>query len=228
MSVMAQLKKFSSDPSEDGGFNKQFTPDAEGMNRNSEMEEIMQDQPIPGQSLTQDPDQKLPFERPAEFTDQPEYLEALFMDLTEENKLPTLLQALRKGVPVEQVALKALRADMRKGKINVDLLMLCIEPVIYMMIALGTYAEIDVVLAPDVEEDEEGARSEMAMRFRQAARELTGEATNGDSDGDGKLTIADVQSPPSIPKSLLPRAEAAVQAAGSSQEAPLEGTEEDG
>ena len=221
MSVMAQLKKFSSDPSEEGGFNKQFTPDAEGMNRNSEMEEIMQDQPIPGQSLTQDPDQKLPFERPAEFTDQPEYLEALFMDLTEENKLPTLLQA------VEQVALKALRADMRKGKINVDLLMLCIEPVIYMMIALGTYAEIDVVLAPEVEEDEAGARSEMAMKFRQAARELTGEATGGDSDGDGKLTIADVQSPPSIPKSLLPRAEAAVQAAGPSQEAPLEGTEED-
>ena len=227
MGVMDQLKKFSSDPSEEGGFNKEFTPDSEAMQAEAGMEETMQDHPIPGQSLTQDPEQKLPFERPAEFTEQADYLEYLFMDLTEENKLPAFLQALRKGVPVEQAALKALRADMRKGKINVDLLMLCIEPVIYMMIALGTYAEIDVVLAPEVEEDEAGARSEMALKFRQAARELTGEAEGGDSDGDGKLTIADVQSPPSIPKSLLPRAEAAVQAAGPSQEAPLEGNEED-
>lgn len=202
-SVMAQLKKFASDPSQDK-ISRDFLPDMESSRGQGELSDMFQDHPIPGQSLTQDPDQRLPYETPPEFTEQREFIDHLFNEMTDETKLPGILDALRMGVPVEDVSLRVLRSELRKGSINTDMLLLCIEPTIYITIALATYADIDPTLYPEGDFDEEEANSEMALRFRKAAQAMS------TPDEEEKVTVNDFQAPAVLPQSLMPRAQAAV------------------
>lgn len=211
-SVLSQLKKFAG-PSEgttdsQESFGRDFLPSAQASVQQGQMDSMFQDHPIPGQSLTQDPDSKLPFEGPPRFTEQQEFIEHLFIQLTDSNVLPNLLQSMRKKVPVEIVALKVLRSQVKKGNINTDLMLLSIEPTIYTLISLATLAEIDPVLYPEEDFDADGANSEMASRFRTAAQEM---ATGGTPDEDPKLTVNDLQAPPGLPRSLMDRAEKAVE-----------------
>ena len=58
------------------------------------------ERPIPGQSLTNDPDSPLPFEGPAEFTDQEDVLNYYFELLTAEDKFEDVMDLLEDGTPV--------------------------------------------------------------------------------------------------------------------------------
>lgn len=205
MSVLAQLKKFSENP-EGPEYDREFlrTP---GAGESGELEQTIQDVPIPGQSLTQDPDQKLPHEMPPRFTEQREFLDHLFVQLSSEDVLPKILDSMRKDVPVEDVALNVLKGQLRKGNVNTDLLMLSIEPTIYMLIAFATYAEIDPVLHPESDFDEEEANTDMAHQFRAAAQALQDGAT---PDEDPRLTVGDLNAPAVLPQSLMQRTQEAV------------------
>lgn len=204
MSIQAQLKKFASDPSTEKT-SRDFLPDQGNAEGQGQMQEMFEDHPIPGQSLTQDPEQRMPYETPPEYTDQREFIDYLFNDITEQSKLPGLLDVLRKKVPVEDVALRVLRGEIRKGAINTDMLMLSIEPTIYMLIALATYAEIDPVLYPEEDFDSDEANEDMALKFRQAAQAMR------EPDEDPQVTLDDFQAPSVTPQSLMPRAQSAVE-----------------
>tara|TARA_R110002096_G_scaffold429565_1_gene642554 strand:+ start:162 stop:767 length:606 start_codon:yes stop_codon:yes gene_type:complete len=175
-----------------------------------EMEEMLQTNSIPGQSLTQDPENPQGYETPPEFTDVQDFIEESFLQLTEPSSLSPLLQAMRGNIPVEHLAEKFLMKAMQAGKITPDLLMLSIEPIIYTMISLATYAKIEPVLYPEdnMIDSEEKDKTDL---FKKSSRELL---VGEDKDDSGGLTVSEIQAPTSVPRSLLARSKKAVAEVG--------------
>jgi hypothetical protein len=110
--------------------------------------------PLPGQSLTNDPENPAPFERPPEYTSVHEASEYLFLNMIEKESYIPLMQALASGVPVMELTQLVLFTGFQEGKWNPDLMVLLAEPVAYMLIALAEKSDIDVVFYRGEEEDE--------------------------------------------------------------------------
>jgi hypothetical protein len=208
MSVMQQLKSLagqegtSSIPkfSKEGQATEQQLEDTESM---------MLTESIPGQSLTQDPESRLPYESAPKFTDIQDFIDETFLTFTGEDKLPDLLGAMRSGLPVEYIAEKYLTKAFRKGDITPDLMLLCIEPTIYMLISLATYAEIDPVLYPEDPMIDEQADEINTDLYKKATQDLL-KSPDSPKGNDNKLTVADFQAPTNMPSSLLSRSKQAV------------------
>lgn len=139
--------------------------------------------PIPGQSLTNDPSQPYNWEKPAEYTNPKEAMLFVFESLTEPETTSNILLSLGKGVGVIDIASITLYTGFLEGKWNPDLMMLLMEPTMYMVMSLAEKAEIDFVIdAGDtvdeeeilgdkaVEEIEKGIGSLEAMRKQAAQR----------------------------------------------------------
>ena len=58
------------------------------------------------------------------------------------------------GMPLLAIAQTLLFSGFNEGKWNPDLVMLLIEPTVYMLMALAERADIDFVIAPDDAEDQ--------------------------------------------------------------------------
>ena len=80
--------------------------------------------PVPGQSLTNSPDQKYPWESAPEFTNSTEAQLHLFAELTEKDRFVALTDALADGVPVDILTRTILFDGFSKGKWTADLLLL--------------------------------------------------------------------------------------------------------
>ena len=200
MSVLDQLRTHAQNtdqPKFEGG---SFNEGSAGM---SEQEEMMQSVPIPGQSLTQDPASRAPYETPPEFNDLQEFTEHTFQIISDPEQLPRFLNVLRKGVPVEYMAEKYLKQAVAKGKITPDLLISSVEPTIYLMMALGTYGGVDVVLYP--EDDMIETADEGTNMYKRSISNLM-----ADKEDDPEDLMAGVQAPVAAPRNLLERGKAAV------------------
>lgn len=212
MSVMQALQQFAGEEGK-SSFPKFRQGGGADKQQLKETEEMMMAQPIPGQSLTQDPESRLPYEKPSKFNDLQDFIDETFIRFTDEEAMPDLLDAMRYGLPVEHVAEKYLMKAFRDGDINPDMLLLAIEPTIYMLISLATYAQIDPVLYPeDPMIDEEASQSHIDL-YKKATKELMKDEENPEGD-DGRLTVNDLQAPSVVPKSLLARSEEAVSKMG--------------
>ena len=102
--------------------------------------------PIPGQSLTSDPNNPAPYEQPAEYTSIHEACEFLFSNFIEEETYVTLMSLLDDGMPVMDIVQTTLFTGFSEGKWNPDLMMLLIEPTAYMLLALAERASIDPII----------------------------------------------------------------------------------
>lgn len=112
--------------------------------------------PVPGQSLTNSPQQPYNWERPPELTNPREAMYAVFDSLLEEEALLNTLSALDNGAGVIDIASVVLYTGFIEGKWNPDLMLLLMEPTMYMIIALAQKADIDFNLeAGDDEQPEE-------------------------------------------------------------------------
>jgi hypothetical protein len=109
--------------------------------------------PIPGQSLANNPDEPRPFEQPPEFTDFREALNYLAEELLEPEIYEGLVTGIGQGVPITDVTLQLLQAGFQEGKWNPDLLMMLIEPVMYLLMALCEKAGIEYRIDSDDEDD---------------------------------------------------------------------------
>ena len=65
------------------------------------------DRAVPGQSLTNDPDAPLPFEQAPQFTDLSTAIDYTFVEITEPEPFHNMLDAMRNGMPVLNLADKA-------------------------------------------------------------------------------------------------------------------------
>ena len=138
---------------------------------------------IPGQSLTNDPSQPYNWERAPEFTNSKEAMLYVFENLTVPETTANILLSLSKGIGVIDIASITLYTGFTEGKWNPDMMMLLMEPTIYMVMALAEKAELDFVMdsAEEVGEEEilgdkavqqieEGIGSLDAMRKQAAQR----------------------------------------------------------
>ena len=101
---------------------------------------------IPGQSLTADPDNPSPWESPPEFSIPQDAMVSIFETLTEKETLGNILVSLIKGVSVIDIASITLYSGFLEGKWNPDLMLLLMEPTMYMIMYLGDSAKIDYLM----------------------------------------------------------------------------------
>jgi hypothetical protein len=111
--------------------------------------------PIPGQSLTNDPDNPAPYEKPPEFTSVHAASEFIFEKLINEEVYPQMMGLLADDVPIMDIVRTTLFAGFTEGKWNPDLMLMLVEPVAYMLLALAERAEIDPVIYRGEDEDED-------------------------------------------------------------------------
>jgi len=109
--------------------------------------------PIPGQSLTDNPDQSYPWESPPEYTDFNKAFNYLAEELLEEEIYVPLMVAMGQGVPISDITLQLLQRGFQEGKWNPDMFMMLIEPTMYLLLALAEKAGIEPRLYGDEEDD---------------------------------------------------------------------------
>ena len=120
--------------------------------------------PIPGQSLTSNPDEPRPFEGPPDFTNFKEALDYTAAELLlEENYTPMVL-AMGDGIPVTDLAMQIGYVGFREGKWNPDLMMMLIEPLMYLLMALAGKADIQYRIDDEDDEDDEDSILEDKVR----------------------------------------------------------------
>ena len=102
--------------------------------------------PVPGQSLTNDPANKAPWESPPTFTTVQDATVALVADCFSEENFKMIALALADDMPVGNLAAIILQEGFNKGAWNADLLMLLMEPLMYILMAIAEKCDIDYLL----------------------------------------------------------------------------------
>lgn len=117
--------------------------------------------PIPGQSLTNSPDTKYPWEKPAKFANTREALNDITNLILQPEAIKSTINALSKGASVGDLASAILYAKFTEGDINPDNMLLLMEPTMYLLMAIGEEANIkynideDDMDEFDIEDEEE-------------------------------------------------------------------------
>ena len=109
--------------------------------------------PIPGQSLTNDPDQRYAWEGPPEFTEFRPALNFIADKLLDKEVYIPLMKGIGDGIPLTDITLQMLQEGFQQGKWNPDLLMMLVEPTIYTLMALAEKANIKYRINGDEEDD---------------------------------------------------------------------------
>ena len=111
--------------------------------------------PIPGQSLTSNPDEPYPLESPPEYTNMKEALDFVLDNLMDEEAYVPILNAIEDGIPISDVVQQILYIGFNEGKWNPDMLLMLVEPLMYVVMALCEKAGIEYTLYRGEEEDDD-------------------------------------------------------------------------
>jgi hypothetical protein len=125
--------------------------------------------PIPGQSLTSNPDEPRPFEGPPEFTNFKEALDYTVGELLEEEAYMSIVGAIDDGVPIIDLVMQITYVGFREGKWNPDLMMMLVEPLIYTLMALAEKADVEYRIDSDDEDDDDTLFEEKAKNIADVA-----------------------------------------------------------
>ena len=104
------------------------------------------ERPIPGESLTTNPENPMPFEKGFKISNLSDGINTLFLKITEEGNLKPLLDSIQAKVPITDLVHYMLFEGFRKGMWNPDMMLLLAEPAVYMLVAFSERASIDYVL----------------------------------------------------------------------------------
>jgi hypothetical protein len=130
------------------------------------------DRPIPGQSLTNDPDNPAPYEQPPKFTNVHEATQFMWDKITDDALYESLMTGISQGVAVLPVVQILLFDEFQKGTFNPDLMLMLIEPTAYMIIALAERLDLDIEIDGEEEEGEVfgvSMQEEKLNKLREAA-----------------------------------------------------------
>ena len=157
--------------------------------------------PIPGQSLTSNPDEPRPFERPPDFTNFKEALDFTASELLlEENYMP-LMAAIGDGVTIVDLAAQIGYVGFREGKWNPDLMMMLMEPLMYLLMALAEKADIQYRI--DDEDDDEDEDSILEDRVKNISETLKAKARGKMPEGALPSDIVEKIETVEMPKESL-------------------------
>jgi hypothetical protein len=155
------------------------------------------DRPMPGESLTRDPDDRLPFEQPPKFTDRNDALEYHFELFTEEDNYAGIMDALESGVSIMEVVQVFLMQGFRDGLYNPDMMLMLAEPLAYMIAALAERAEVEFTIMNDPDEMPTVEEAELPI-MNQAMRTIEKPEMDEDFPADLAGRLENVQAPPSL------------------------------
>ena len=163
---------------------------------------------IPGQSLTANPDEPRPFEGAPDFTNFKEALDYTAAELLlEENYMP-LMMAIGDGVPIVDLATQIGYVGFREGKWNPDLMMMLLEPIMYLLMALAEKAGIEYRI--DSEDNDEDEDSIFQEKTNNIAQSLKNEVTENKGVPAGVLPkniVAEIEELEIPSESLLAKQE---------------------
>lgn len=132
---------------------------------------ILRGGPIPGSSLTSDPDDPAPYEKPPEYVDIHAASEWIFSELIDEDRYDQLIQSLLEGIPVMDVVQVILFTGFTQGKWDVNLMTLLIEPTAYIIMALAERAGVDFVIERGEASEEENDPVVLGARLSKERRD---------------------------------------------------------
>tara|TARA_R110000787_G_scaffold80393_2_gene175042 strand:+ start:630 stop:1235 length:606 start_codon:yes stop_codon:yes gene_type:complete len=121
------------------------------------MQEVMFEKSIPGQSLTNSPENNYEWEKPPQYSSVKEAREAIFLNLLEPKTLRSVQELMITETPVNTIAEVVLTDGFRKGKFNPDMMLNLLEPTMYMLMAIAEKSGIEPIVdgdGPDDEDDE--------------------------------------------------------------------------
>ena len=164
--------------------------------------------PVPGQSLTSDPDSPRPFERAPEFTEIQPAIESLYISLTEEDAYSALVDIIDADNTIAEAAQIILYAGFEEGLWNPDLMTLLIEPTMYLIMALVERAgrlEYKIDREPDELDEEDKAEKLTAMEklLSQASVQVEEDKVSGMRSGVLPTDIEKKLKEIKVPESLL-------------------------
>ena len=166
---------------------------------------------VPGQSLTNSPEDAYNWEKPSEFTNPKETMFYIFETLTVPETTTNILLSLSNGVGVIDIASSILYTGFLEGKWNPDLMTLMVEPTMYMLMALAEKAEIDYVLdSGDDEEPTEMSPEKQLETLQGGINELDNirkQAVNRVNPQSVPTEVREVIEETEIPQSLLDKVE---------------------
>ena len=141
-----------------------------------------QGRPIPGQSLTNNPDSKYPWESPPTLTNPREALDSIVAEIMQPEAVKNIVNALAKGGAVGDIGSAILYSKFTEGEISIDTMMLLAEPIMYTLMAIGEEANIKYnIEGNDLDEfDEEDEREDIDNKineFRNAVSDIKNQTT---------------------------------------------------
>ena len=123
--------------------------------------------PIPGQSLTNSPENNYAWEKPPEMVDVSTARQKIFLNLLEPKNLEEIQKLMINEVPVDAIAQTVLVEGFRQGKFNPDLALQLLEPTMYMLLAIAEKSGIEPTLDAEGDEDDEDLDAEEAAQVRE-------------------------------------------------------------
>ena len=110
--------------------------------------------PIPGQSLTNDPESPAAYEQAPKFTSVHKASEYLWETFIEPTAYTNLIEAVSNKVPIMDIVQVVLFNEFQKGSWNPDLMIMLFEPATYMIMALAERQDLDMVIYSGEDDDE--------------------------------------------------------------------------
>lgn len=134
--------------------------------------------PIPGQSLTNSPDARQPWEQPPQITSVKEARETVFLEILKKENLEAIVTLMNQGMSVAKVSEMLLFIGYTKGQFNADMMMLLAEPTMYMLLAIAEQVGIDVKVdedddvttVDDIDEEDEEDINRLSEKLGDAIR----------------------------------------------------------
>ena len=172
--------------------------------------------PIPGQSLTNSPDQPYPWEQPAEFANPRDAIDAILTQILQPEAVKEIINALSNGASVGDLAMAITYAKFTEGKISPDTMLLVMEPIMYLIMSIGEEANIQYNIDnDDIDEEDEDEIAEKLQEFENVFEQIQAGAMDKQiqpenlSEGvvDKSLLDRVKQAGPEIRQSLLAREE---------------------
>ena len=165
---------------------------------------------IPGQSLTNDPEQPYPWEKPAEFSNPRDALNDITASLLRPEAVKEMLDALAKGASVGDLAMAIAYAKFAEGKINPDVMLLVMEPIMYLIMGIAEEANIQYNIdGDDLDESDEDEIAENMEKIESAFTKIQGGMSldNAEEVVDKSLLDKVKEAGPEIRESLLEKGE---------------------
>jgi len=174
--------------------------------------------PIPGQSLTSNPDEPRPFEGPPEFTNFKEALDYTVVELLEPEAYLSLMGAVGDNVPILDLVMQITYVGFREGKWNPDLMLMLVEPLIFVLMSLAEKAGIEYRIdSEDDDEDDDTLFEERAKNIADVAKEKL-QNSNKSPAGLINQEILQKIEEAEVPESLLAKDEEPISEEGIEEE----------